>query len=275
MNVSMTTRYPFALHARRVSTLTIVSGLVFVVFGAIALLSTFSILPASFNSFTVIAYILAFLGLVVFMPLLYFQYGYTRAGVEIGPEEVRVQFPGENAQQMAWPEARFAVDEGEEYLYLSKGKEGLGHLVGDTRYIRLHLEGMMPEQRKQVELALTEHVGVRQPLRFTLMTLLNTKGEIVARGRLYLFENEVLCMENRGEKRVFFYAPLQELSSVKQRASFYIGRLECEAFAIRYAGKDYVVMLGYETTISSNLGTSSHWSSTGNAQEWVEALTSD
>jgi hypothetical protein len=176
-------------------------------------------------------------------------------------------------QEMAWSEALFAVDEGEEYLHASKGKEGVGFLFGETRYVRLYLEGMMPEQRAQVEQAVAEHVPVRQPRRFTLMTLLNTKGELVARGRLYLFENELLCAENRGEKRVFLYAPLKDLDSIKQRTSFYVGNLECEAFTFRYR-KEYVVMLGYETTFNRGIGSSSHWSVTGNAAEWVEALAS-
>ena len=130
----------------------------------------------------------------------------------------------------------------------------------------------MPEQRAQVEQALSEHVLVRQPRRFTLMTLLNSRGELVARGRLYLFDNELLCAENRGEKRVFLCAPIKDLSSVKQRASYYIGNLECEAFTLRYQGKEYVIMLGYETTIFRGIGTSSHWARTGDAAEWVEAI---
>jgi hypothetical protein len=191
--------------------------------------------------------------------------------VWIEPDKVRVRFPGVNEQEMAWSEARFAVDEGEEYLRVSKGKEGLGFLFGKSRYIRLFLEGMKPEQRAQVEQALAEHVPVRYPRRFTLMTLLNSKGELVARGRLYLFDNEVLCAENRGEKRVFLYAPLKDLDYVKQRTSFYIGTLECEAFTIRYR-KENVVMLGYETTITRGIGSSSHWARTGYAADWVEAL---
>ena len=166
------------------------------------------------------------------------------------------------------------MNEGGDYLRISKGKEGLGHLIGKTRYVRLHLEGMLPQQRAEVEQAMAEHVEVRRPRLFTLMTLLNTQGELVARGRLYLFEHEVLCAENRGEKRVFFYAPLRKLTSVKQRDSFYVGKLECESFSIRYKDKDYVIMLGYETTIAGNIGSSSHWSVTGYAQEWVEALSS-
>ena len=54
-------------------------------------------------------------------------------------------FTGEKIQEMAWSEARFAVNEGEAYLQASKGKEGLGHIFADTRYIRLHLEGLTPE----------------------------------------------------------------------------------------------------------------------------------
>ena len=103
------------------------------------------------------------------------------------------------------------------------------------------------------------------------MTLLNSKGELVARGRLYLFDNALLCAENRGEKRVFLYAALKDLDSIKQRASFYVGNLECEAFTFRYM-KEHVIMLGYETTFNRGIGNSSHWSVTGKAAEWVEAI---
>jgi hypothetical protein len=268
MNASIAARYRFARHSRRISRLTLGSLLVVVVFGSIALLPFFKISGVVIG----VSYILAVLGLIVLMPMLYFQYSYARSGVWIEPDRIRVQFPGEDEQQMTWSEACFAVDEGEEYLYVSKGKEGLGHLFGTTRYIRLHLEGMMPEQRAKVEQQLSEHVEVRQPRGFTLMTLFNTKGEVVARGRLYLFDTEVLCAENRGEKRVFFCAPIKDLSSVKQRNPFYVGKLECEALTIKYKGKEYVVMLGYETTITSNFGSSSRWSITGNAKDWVDAL---
>ena len=265
-------RYHFALHHRRITRLTTVSAGLLVVFGALALLSNFIVLPAGLNSYIVFAYILAVIGFVFLMPMLYFQYSYARAGLWIEPDQLRVQYPGEDKQQMQWSEARFAVDEGENYLRISKGKEGLGHLIGKARYVRLHLEGMLPEQRSEIEQAMTEHVEVRHPRLFTLMTLLNTQGELVARGRLYLFENHLLCTENRGEKRVFFYAPLKDLRSVKQRSSFYVGKLECEAFTLQYKDKTYVIMLGYETTISNTLGSSSHWSATGSASEWVEAL---
>jgi hypothetical protein len=268
-------RYHFTSHHRRITLLTTIAAGLLVVFGALALLSNFIVLPASLNSYIVIAYILAVIGFVFLIPMLYFQYSYSRAGLWIEPDELRVRYPGEDAQQMQWSETRFAVDEGEDYLRISKGKEGLGYLIGKTRYVRLHLEGMLPQQRSEVEQALTEHVAVRHPRLFTLMTLLNAQGELVARGRLYLFENHLLCTENRGEKRVFFYAPLKDLRAVKQRASFYVGKLECEAFTLQYKDKTYVIMLGYETTISSTLGSSSHWSVTGSATEWVEALQSE
>jgi hypothetical protein len=130
---------------------------------------------------------------------------------------------------------------------------------------------MLSQQRAQFEQELAQRVPVRRPVRFTLMTLMNSKGELVARGRLYLLDDALLCVENRGEKRVFLNAPLKDLDSIKQRASFYIGNLECEAFTFRYR-KAYVVMLGYETTFNRGIGNSSHWSLTGFAADWVEAL---
>ncbi|HKF38869.1 MAG TPA: hypothetical protein VKB35_18380 [Ktedonobacteraceae bacterium] len=272
LNTDTTMQYRFALHTRRLTIIAIVSTLVLVVAGLLVLLATFPALASAHDLLFLAAYLIGFLALAFLLPMLILLYSYRRSGVWIEPDRVRVQFPGENQQEMAWSEALFAVNEGEEYLRASKGKEGLGHVFGETRYIRLHLEGLPPEQRIQAEQALAEHIQVRRPQAFTLMTLLNPRGELVARGRLYLFDNELLCAENRGEKRVFFYAPLKDLSSVKQRDSFYVGRLECEAFTLTYQGKEYVVMLGYETTISSGIGRSSHWSVTGRARDWVDAL---
>ncbi len=267
MNTSATTRYRFALHGRLVSFITIISALMLLVFGSLALLPGLNL-----GILTFLAYILALAGLVVLLPMLFIQYAYIHAGVEIDPGGVRVQFPWEDQQQMSWPLARMAVDEGEEYLRLSKGREGLGHLFSDTYYIRLHLEGMQPQHRALLKQAIAEHVQILQPLGLTLVTLINAQGEVMARGRLYLFEHEVLCTENRGKKRVFFHAPLKDLAQVSQVDPFYIGHLECQAFSVKYAGEEYIIMLGYETTISSNLGTSSRWSTTGEAEEWVEAL---
>lgn len=272
MNIGTTLRYRFVLHTRRLTTIAIASALVLLVAGLLALLSTFHAFSGNQDLLVVLSYLIAFLALAFLLPMLILIYSYARAGVWIEADRVRVQFPGENEQEMAWSEARFAVNEGEEYLRASKGKEGLGHVFGDTRYIRLHLEGLPPEQRAQIEQALAEHIPVRRPRGLTLMTLFDPNGHMVARGRLYLFDNELLCAENRGEKRVFFYAPLKDLHYVKQRASFYIGRLECEAFTMTYKDKEYVVMLGYETTIASGIGSSSHWSVTGRAADWVEAL---
>ena len=274
MTNNNTNRYRFILHTRQLTTLAIISALVLVIFGSLALLSNFLVLPIDLQGLIVPSYLVATIGLTVLLPVLLLQYSYAHSGVWIEHDKVRVRFPGMNEQEMAWSEARFAVDEGEEYLRVSKGKEGVGFLFGETRYIRLYLEGMMPELRAQVEQALAEHVPVSQPRRFTLMTLLNSNGELVARGRLYLFDNELLCTENRGEKRVFLCAPIKDLSSIKQRASFYIGKLECEAFTLRNRGKEYVVMLGYETTIFRGIGTSSHWTRTGEAAEWVESILS-
>jgi hypothetical protein len=273
MSTSVATmRYPFALHSRRITRFMIVSALLLAIAVLLILLSTVHALPTSLEGLGILAYILGFVALAVLLLMLILSNEYRRSGIWIDADRVRVQFPGEKAQEIAWSEARFAVNEGEDYLRISKGKEGLGHVFGDTHYVRLHLEGLYPGQREQAEAAIAEHIEVRRPKHFTLMTLLNNKGEMVARGRLYLFEHDVLCAENRGEKRVFFYAPLRKLTSVKQRDSFYVGKLECESFSIRYKDKDYVIMLGYETTIAGNIGSSSHWSVTGYAQEWVEAL---
>ncbi len=270
-NIDNTTRYRFTFHTRHLTALTIISAVVVVIAGSVALLAGFRILPINLEGLLLPSYIIAMCAVAVLLLVLVLQYGYAHSGVWIEPDKLRVRFPGMDEQEMAWSEAHFAVDEGEEYLHASKGKEGLGFLFGETRYVRLYLEGMMPQQRAQFEQELAERVPVRQPRRFTLMTLLNSKGELVARGRLYLFDDALLCAENRGEKRVFFYAPLKDLDSVKQRASFYIGNLECEAFTFRYR-KEYVVMLGYETTFTRGIGSSSHWSVTGIAAEWVEAL---
>src|SRR6266705_1296226 len=271
MNTEQIIRYRFTAHTRHLIKLTIISAVVVLIAGSMSLLIGFHLLPINLDGLLLPAYIIAMCAVAILLLVLVLQYGYAHSGVWIESDKLRVRFPGMDEQEMAWSEALFAVDEGEAYLLASKGKEGVGFLFGERRYVRLYLEGMMPEQRAQFEQVLAEHVPVRRPLRFTLMTLLNSKGELVARGRLYLFDNEVLCAENRGEKRVFFYAPLKDLDYVKQRTSFYIGNMECEAFTIRYR-KENVVMLGYETTITRGIGSSSHWARTGFAAEWVEAL---
>ena len=271
MNTEHIIRYPYTAHTRHLIMLTIISAVVVVIAGSMALLIGFRLVPINLDGLLLPAYIIAMCAVAILLLVLVLQYGYAHSGVWIEPDKIRVRFPGMDEQEMTWTEALFAVDEGEEYLRASKGKEGVGFVFGERRYVRLYLEGMMSEQRAQFEQVLAEHVPVRQPLRFTLMTLLNSKGELVARGRLYLFDNTLLCTENRGEKRVFLYAPLKDLDSIKQRASFYVGNLECEAFTFRYR-KEHVIMLGYETTFNRGIGNSSHWSVTGNAAEWVEDI---
>ena len=271
MNTEQIIRYRFTSHTRHLIMLTIISAVVVVIAGSMALLIGFRLLPINLDGLLLPAYIIAMCAVAILLLVLVLQYGYAHSGVWIESDKLRVRFPGMDEQEMAWSEALFAVDEGEAYLLASKGKEGVGFLFGERRYVRLYLEGMMPEQRAQFEQMLAEHVPVRRPLRFTLMTLLNSKGELVARGRLYLFDDALLCAENRGEKRVFLYASLKDLDSIKQRASFYIGNLECEAFTFRFR-KEYVIMLGYETTFNRGIGNSSHWTRTGEAADWVEAL---
>lgn len=270
---STETRYAFLQHTRRMRRVAIPAAIVLVISGAFVALAFANALPQGLGTLVALAFLLAVVSFIVLVPLVVFFYGYSKGGFWLNEEGVRVHFPGENEQFMAWSEALYAVDEGDEYLVLSKGKEGLGHLVGKTRYLRLHLEGLTPEQRAEVWRLLAEHVEIRQPRMFTFNTLLNTKGETVARGRLYLFENnELLCAENRGERRVFIAAPIQKLSQVRQRNPFTVGKLVCEAFVIGYEKKEYVVMLGYELTVRGAFGTSSSWSPTGSAQEWIEAL---
>lgn len=270
--LSTTATYHFAQHTRRITRLAILAAIVLLLSIAAIVLDSTGRLPASLGGLGIVGYLVGVIAFVVLMPMLILSYEYARCGLWITDEDVRVRFPGEKMQEMAWSEARFAVNEGEAYLQSSKGKEGLGHVFGDTRYIRLHLEGLTPEQREQAEAALAQQCNVRTPQRFALVTLLNNKGETIARGRLYLFERELLCAENRGEKRVFFLAPLAKLTNVKRRNPFYVGKLEFEAFSLRYEGNDYVIMLGYETTMSGNIGTSSHWAVTGYVPDWLEAL---
>jgi hypothetical protein len=271
MNTEQIIRFRFTAHTRHLILLTIISAVVVVIAGSMALLIGFRLLPINLDGLLLPAYIIAMCAVAILLLVLVLQYGYTHSGVWIEPDKIRVRFPGTDEQEMAWSEALFAVNEGEEYLRVSKGKEGVGFLFSERRYVRLFLEGMMPEERAQCEQVLAEHVPVRRPLRFTLMTLLNSKGELVARGRMYLFDDSFLCAENRGEKRVFVNASLNDLDSVKQRASFYVGNLECEAFTFRYR-KEHVIMLGYETTYNRGIGSSSHWSVTGSAAEWVEEI---
>src|SRR5437763_5499852 len=273
MNAVQIFRFRYAAHTRHLINLTIISAVVVVIAGSMALLIGVRLVPINLYRLLLPAYIIAICAVAILLLVLVLQYGYAHSGVWIEPDKIRVRFPGMDEQEMTWTEALFAVDEGEEYLRASKGKEGVGFVFGERRYVRLYLEGMMSEQRAQFEQVLAEHVPVRQPLRFTLMTLLNSKGELVARGRLYLFDDALLCAENRGEKRVFLYASLKDMDSIKQRASFYVGNLECEAFTFRFR-KEYVIMLGYETTFNRGIGNSSHWSVTGKAAEWVEAIRS-
>ncbi len=267
-----TTYYRFAQHTRRIRLFIVIAAPVLVVAVGLILLSSLNAFGSSGSGLGVLGYILAIPAFVLLIPMLILTRDYSRSGIWLDEDAIRVRFPGEKPQEMPWSEARFAINEGEEYLLASKGKEGLGHVVGDTRYIRLHLEGLEPAERRQAEASLAERIPVRSPTKFALMTLMNSQGEVEARGRLYVLGQDVLVAENRGEKRVFLYAPLKDLSSVRAHNPYYIGRLQCDAFSLRYRGQDYVIMLGYETTVSGNLGKSSHWSVTGNTEEWMEAL---
>lgn len=269
---SSTIRYAFLQHTRRMNRTTVLATIALLISGGIIVLAFANVLPQGLGTLVALAFVVAVVSFVVLVPLVLFLYGYSRGGLWLDEQGVRVHFPGENEQYLSWSEALYAVNEGEEYLVESKGKEGLGHLVGKEYYVRLHLEGMTVEQRAEILRRLAEHVEIRQPRKLTFATLYNNKNERVARGRLYLFDNEVLCAENRNKKRVFIAASLSRLTSVYERAPFVVGRLECDAFTITYDKKEFTVMLGYETTHNTGFGTTSRWSATDSAQEWVEAL---
>src|SRR5258708_3596259 len=89
-------------------------------------MATINVLPQGLGGLVAIAFVLAVISIVMLIPLLLFFYGYNKGGLWLDEQGVRVQFPAEDAQSMAWSEALYAVDEGEEYLTLSKGKECLG-----------------------------------------------------------------------------------------------------------------------------------------------------
>jgi hypothetical protein len=270
-----TTRYAFLQHTQRMARITLVAGIIFIVAGVIVVLAIKNLLPQGLGNLVAIAGLLDIFSFILLVPLLVFLYLYGRGGFWLEEQGVRVHFPGEAEQRMEWAEALYAIDEGDEYLASSKGKEGFGHLVGKERYVRLHLEGMTPGQRAEIKQAIAAHTEMRQQQLITFATLLNTKGEIVARGRLYIFENELLCAENRGKQRVFVAAPIKKLTYVRKRDPFFVGKFAFEAFVICYDKKEFVVMMGYEMTTSSGFGTSSRWSATGTAQEWIDALQPD
>lgn len=266
------TRYAFLQHTRRMRKVAIPAAIILFISSLIVILAFANALPPGLGCVVAIAFLLAVLSIVTLVPLVVFFYGYGKGGIWLDEQGVRVHFPGENEQRIDWSEALYAVDEGEEYLVSSKGKEGYGHLVARDRYVRLHLEGLIPEQRAEVQRVLAEHVEVRQPRLFTFATLMNAKKETVARGRLYVFEDELLCARNRGDREVFIAAPIRKLNWVRARDPFYVGKLTCEAFSIGYDKKEFIVMLGYEMTMRGALGTSSNWIQTGSAHDWIAAL---
>src|SRR5579859_5527852 len=169
--ISTNASYRFAQHTRRITRLAVIATVVLLLSIAAIVLDAVGRLPASLGGLGIVGYLVGVIAFVVLLPMLILSYEYARCGLWITDEEVHVRFPGEKIQEMAWSEARLAVNEGEAYLQSSKGKEGLGHIFGDTRYIRLHLEGLTPEQREQAEAALAQHCDMRTPQRFALVTL--------------------------------------------------------------------------------------------------------
>src|SRR5712692_8046786 len=124
MSTSVATmRYPFALHTRRIMRFMVVSALLLAIAIILIILSSTHAMPVSLEGLGTLAYILGFVALAVLLLMIILTNEYRRSGIWIDADRVRVQFPGEKSQEMAWPEARFAVNEGEDYLRISKGKE--------------------------------------------------------------------------------------------------------------------------------------------------------
>ncbi len=72
MNTSTIFRYRFVLHTRRLTTIAVVSALVLLVAGLLALLSTFHALSGSQDLLAVLSYLIAFLALAFLLPMLIF-----------------------------------------------------------------------------------------------------------------------------------------------------------------------------------------------------------
>ena len=143
MNTEHIILYPYTAHTRHLIMLTTISAVVVVIAGSMALLIGFRLVPINLDGLLLPAYIIAMCAVAILLLVLVLQYGYAHSGVWIEPDKIRVRFPGMDEQEMTWTEALFAVDEGEEYLRASKGKEGVGLVFGERRYVRLYLEGMM------------------------------------------------------------------------------------------------------------------------------------
>ncbi len=273
--LSTTTRYRFSLQNRRIVRISLGALAIIAIMGILHLLSQFNALPPGGDVLLGIFYILAVIAFIVLLPMLVLLYGYARAGIWLEPERIRALFPGEDEQQLTWAEARFAVDEGEIYLAATRGKEGFGHIFGDQNYLRLHLEGVDSEVRTRIWRQIEPLMPIRHPERFTLMTLMNSEGELVARGRLYLFEQRLLCVENRGQRRVVFVGPRNARRHIQREPEFHLGRFSCDAFSVQYEGRKYTIMLGYELTASTSVGRATNWSTTGDAESWIAALRED
>src|SRR5579883_1342703 len=144
-------RFAFLQHTRRMRKTAIPATVILLVSGIFLALAFANALPQGLATLVAIAFVLAVISFIVLVPLVLFFYGYSKGGLWLDEQGVQVKFPAENAQRMDWSGALYAIDEGDEYLAASKGKEGIGHLVGHTHYIRLHLEGMTPQQRAEIK----------------------------------------------------------------------------------------------------------------------------
>src|SRR5258708_16172143 len=100
MNTSTIFRYRFVLHTRRLTTIAVVSALVLLVAGLLALLSTFHALSGSQDLLAVLSYLIAFLALAFLLPMLILLYSYALPASWLEADTLRVQLPSQPTQKM-------------------------------------------------------------------------------------------------------------------------------------------------------------------------------
>src|SRR5207237_10930481 len=116
----------FTSHTRHLILLTIISAVVVVIAGSMALLIGFRLLPINLDGLLLPAYIIAMCAVAILLLVLVLQYGYAHSGVWIESDKLRVRFPGMDEQEMDWSEALFAVDEGAAFLFVGSDEVVVG-----------------------------------------------------------------------------------------------------------------------------------------------------
>src|SRR5207245_9847663 len=102
MNTEHIMRYRFTSHTRHLIMLTIISAVVVVIAGSMALLIGFRLLPINLDGLLLPAYIIAMCAVAILLLVLVLQYGYAHSGVWIESDRLRVRFRGIEGQVMSW-----------------------------------------------------------------------------------------------------------------------------------------------------------------------------